>query len=226
MFGTRTSSGTNTSRIAADLELGEPTSSANNSRHAASTRRGSARSTRLRVTRRLGILLAAAALSTAACNGGTLGTASIGNDTVSPPPPPPPPAAVDGVELNEAEKASLDLLNQLRAGLGLGPVSASADLSEFAESWSIEMSGTGFRHSTREDWGHLLDGTRTGFGENIVYTSDTRLSPAEVAKLFHDLWVDSPGHYANMTREGWTEAGIGIHKAPNGWFGTHNFSNG
>ena len=39
----------------------------------------------------------------------------------------------------------------------------------------------------------------------------------------HDLWVNSPGHYANMTRASYTEVGVGFWSGPGGWYATHVF---
>ena len=41
--------------------------------------------------------------------------------------------------------------------------------------------------------------------------------------FFYDLWVDSPGHYANMTGSGYTEVGVGFWSGPGGWYATHVF---
>lgn len=120
-----------------------------------------------------------------------------------------PPA---GGDLDQAEAASLALLNQLRASLGLGALAASdQEMSSFARSWSAEMSRTGFRHSS------------AGWAENIVWHSSNRMTPQEAAARFHDMWVNSPGHYRNMTNPNWTVAGVGLYRDAGGWWGTHVF---
>ena len=203
-----------------------------------------ASNTRRRAVRRTAALLLAVALTSAACDQQQLLNGAGGEFTsapaaAAPAPAPakapaaaplaaaaPAPAATTAPGLNEAEAASLALLNQLRASQSLGALRNAADISAFSESWSLEMSRTGFRHSTQANFGHLFVNGRTSFGENIVYTSDTSLTPAEVAQLFHKLWVESPGHYSNMVGTGWTEVGIGIELTSTGWYGTHNFMNG
>ncbi|MGH1492996.1 MAG: CAP domain-containing protein [Acidimicrobiales bacterium] len=120
-----------------------------------------------------------------------------------------PPA---GGDFDQAEAASLALLNELRASLGLGSLTASdQEMSTFARSWSAEMSRSGFRHSSAR------------WAENIVWHSSDRMTPQEAAAQFHDMWVNSPGHYRNMTNPNWTVAGVGLYRDSGGWWGTHVF---
>ncbi len=86
-------------------------------------------------------------------------------------------------------------------------------MDAFARNWCRQMAESGvFEHSTGP------------YGENIAFTSNTRLSASQAAELFNQLWVDSPGHYANMTESRYTKAGIGLYKTDRGWYGTHVFN--
>ena len=49
-------------------------------------------------------------------------------------------------------------------------------------------------------------------------------TPEQAAQRLHDLWVNSPGHYANMTNQGYSSVGIGFWNGPGGWYATHVFS--
>jgi hypothetical protein len=115
---------------------------------------------------------------------------------------PPPTAAAQ----------SLAALNQLRAAHGAGPVSYDSNMSAQAMGWSQEMSRSGFRHSS------------LGYAENIAWHSQSEMSPAQAANTLHDMWVDSPGHFRNMTDPRWTRVGIGLHVDGSGWWGTHVFA--
>ncbi len=84
-------------------------------------------------------------------------------------------------------------------------------MSAFALDWSAEMSRSGFRHSSGP------------YAENIVWYSDASMTPEQAARAFHDSWVNSPGHYRNMTNPGWTRVGIGLFRDASGWWGTHVF---
>lgn len=127
---------------------------------------------------------------------------------------PPPPT---GSELDQAEAASLVLLNQLRNSLGLSTLAATDPaMSSFARNWSRDMSQNGFRHSS----------SRPAKSENIVWYSNQNMTPQEAAERFHDMWVNSPGHYKNMTTARWTLVGVGMYKDDSGWWGTHVFRTG
>ncbi len=136
--------------------------------------------------------------------------------TTAPPPTAPSPdqnASGGSAELVAAERESLRLLNQLRASLGLRLVSPSdSEMHAFARAWSLEMRNTGFRHSNPPRW-----------FENIVWYSDENMTPAQAAAQFHDMWINSPGHYENMTNPDWSVTGIGMWHDETGWWGVHVF---
>ncbi|MGD9750043.1 MAG: lytic polysaccharide monooxygenase [Acidimicrobiia bacterium] len=134
-----------------------------------------------------------------------------------------PPA---GSALSEAEQYSLQYLNGERAEVGLPPLRAAADLSANARRWAETMRRSGFRHSSDAELRPFITGTRTSWGENIVWWSDPNATPQQAAARFNQLWVDSPGHYANMTSTRWTEVGVGLYHDSSGWWGVHQFSNG
>ena len=116
-------------------------------------------------------------------------------------------------DLVAAEAESLRLLNELRARLGLGTVAPSdQEMHAFARAWSLDMRRNGFRHSSPPRW-----------FENIVWYSDETMTPAEAAAQFHDMWVNSPGHHANMTNPEWSVVGIGMWHDETGWWGVHVF---
>lgn len=129
-------------------------------------------------------------------------------------------------DLNQAEQESLRLLNQLRRSHGKGELTAATDISRYARDWSREMSRTGFRHSPGESRLAFLVNGRTLIAENIIYYSDASLSATEAAAFFHQQWINSPGHYEHMIDGRFTEVGVGLYHAANGWFGTHLFTNG
>ncbi|MEM9563060.1 MAG: CAP domain-containing protein [Actinomycetota bacterium] len=118
----------------------------------------------------------------------------------------------DDAGLAAAEAESLRLVNDLRAGLGLQPVEPVDDeMHAFARGWAVEMRRTGFRHSDAR------------WFENIVWYSDETMTPAEAAAQFHRMWVDSPGHYRNMTNPEWSVIGVGMWHDETGWWGVHVF---
>jgi len=124
-----------------------------------------------------------------------------------------PAAASIPEELQIAEARSFDQLNQLRSSLGLAPLQRSTVMDTFARDWSQTMDEGGFfKHSGGP------------YGENIAWWSAGWGTPAEAADLMHDLWVNSPGHYANMTRAQYREIGVGFWRTDDGgWHATHVF---
>lgn len=128
-----------------------------------------------------------------------------------------PPASttivvVDDAVLTAGEAYSATLLAELRTGLALSELSRQAEMDQFARDWSRQMAESG-----------TLVHSNGPYGENIAYTTNTDLSASEAADVFHQLWVDSPGHYRNMTNETYVTSGIGLYKTENGWYGTHVF---
>ena len=123
----------------------------------------------------------------------------------------PAPAA----DVAAAEAASVQMLNGLRTDLGLDPLLRVAAMDTAAREWSQIMDQTGnFEHSDLP------------FGENIAWWSAGWASPEEAAEKMHDLWVNSPGHYRNMTRASYDTIGVGFHRSDNGgWHATHVFDN-
>ena len=104
----------------------------------------------------------------------------------TPPPPPPPPAG-------SCVAGDINRLNQVRAAAGSAPVVQDPVALEFACNWTQQMINTGrFVHSNASPPGSCSS------GENIAYGS--------VGIDLFTLWVNSPGHYANMIRKGYTHA--------------------
>jgi len=133
---------------------------------------------------------------------------------------PPTVVAADGrcagspfeVMVSEAEAASWSLLNDLRATVGLPALPRDPAMDAFARDWSATMAATNdFSHSSGP------------FGENIAWWSRASATPGEAAQFLHNLWVNSPGHYANMTRGSYHEVGIGFWQSEDGWHATHVF---
>ena len=128
------------------------------------------------------------------------------------PAPTAPAITADVAQLESGEVQSFTMLNDLRTGLGLDVVVRDPEMDAFAREWSRQMAESQrFEHS---------DGP---YGENIAFTSNTQLTAAEAAELFHQLWVESPEHYGNMANERYTASGVGLYLTANGWYGTHVF---
>ncbi|WP_194948408.1 CAP domain-containing protein [Actinomyces trachealis] len=114
-------------------------------------------------------------------------------------------------------------VNELRASLGLTPVTRYTQLDAVAQEWSEHMSST--RQFVHRDLG--AGGFPAGYSrisENIAMRSG---APGEDvgAKIFNQ-WLTSTGHYENMTAPNVNSIGIGVtYNASTGtWYATQNFA--
>lgn len=113
-----------------------------------------------------------------------------------------------GLTLSEDEKGVLDRTNAERKAAGLAPLAPNAKLFAAARAHSANM-------AKQEKLAHELDGKKphervkdSGYtfaatGENIAWNSPT---PEDTLKL----WMNSPGHKANILNEDYTEIGVGV----------------
>ena len=122
------------------------------------------------------------------------------------------PTAPLSVQLDVAEAMSFKLLNDLRVSLGRVPLVRVPTMDAAARNWSQTMHNTGdFKHSNLP------------YAENIAWWSASYASPEDAAETFHGLWVNSPGHYANMINPSYRTFGSGFWRGGGGWYGTHVF---
>jgi uncharacterized protein YkwD len=100
---------------------------------------------------------------------------------------------------NASEARFLDLLNGLRASVGLGPVALDGRLQGTARGWASQLAGQGAL--AHQDLNQFLDVWYTA-GENVAFGPSAD-------EVFGAL-VSSPRHYANMTRGDFSAVGIGV----------------
>jgi uncharacterized protein YkwD len=108
------------------------------------------------------------------------------------------------------------LVNVERAAAGLPPVALSGCAQTFAVTWSRHMAATGdFSHQSLTP---IMTGCGArGAGENIAYGAT---SPEQ----FMTMWMNSPGHRANILRASFTHLGVGLATGAGGrWYATQDF---
>ena len=113
----------------------------------------------------------------------------------------------------------LNLVNQLRAEVGVAPLSLDSTLCQAANTRAVEISQDNCFSQTRpngtscftvlDDYGISYMAT----GENIAAGYAT---PADVVAG----WKNSEGHYANMINASYTKLGVGFYNSGSG-YGTH-----
>ncbi len=152
-----------------------------------------------------------AATTTITMNGSYSVTAVFAEDSPSPP----------GIDYTEAQAEALIivLVNAERQQFGLPALSEDALLASLAKEHSISMVVNNFFSHTRYpgersfDYGMLPGEIR---GENIAmiptrqYIPGPYLSLQEVCEWAVSLWMNSPGHRANILEPHYTRTGVGV----------------
>ena len=104
-------------------------------------------------------------------------------------------------------KTFLDRTNGLRRSVGVSVLRDNTTLTNKAEKWAQHMAATGqLAHSNLSaDLGGLQ---WKALGENVAYSTPT----SDTLKTIHDMFIRSPGHYANLVKAGYTHMGVGVAK--------------
>lgn len=143
------------------------------------------------------------------------------------------PAAVvtaqdGGYAPDDQEALFVDLINQYRGSLGLGPLSLNYQLGAAADYHSIDMATNNyFDH-------YLFDGTDPGtnirnFGYSALPYGENIAAGMESAQDVLIAWQNSPGHDAEMRNPNFTEIGVGRAFGEGtyyGWYWTADFGGG
>ncbi len=128
-----------------------------------------------------------------------------------------PAAAAPTSATVEDEQEFVQLINNLRAGVGLAPLAVDGELTAGARSWTDTMAGQDqLAHSPDMTVG--ITAQWTVLGENVgVHGVD------DLEDLFQ-AFVDSPAHYRNLVDPRYRYVGVGVTHAPGGklWT-THRF---
>jgi len=141
-------------------------------------------------------------------------------------PPAGPPAAAAAVpaqvSADGAQYANtvLNKVNELRSSLGLQPVTRYQELDTVAQDWS-EQQAAANNMSHRPDFTSAYPAGWTTGSENVAW----RTAGGDTGALIFDQWLNSPGHYKNMTDPNVNSIGIGFAQTSDGrWYATQNFA--
>lgn len=111
---------------------------------------------------------------------------------------------------------TFDGINAFRASKGLKPLKFNVAISSISQKWSDRMASTGsFVHN-----GDYVSGAPGGWSsasENIAWSTY-----APSGQRFVDMWINSPGHNANMSRPDDDYMGVGISSRDGGIYATAN----
>ena len=111
-------------------------------------------------------------------------------------------------------------VNDLRTQLGLQPVTRYQELDTVAQDWS-EQQAAANNMSHRPDFTSAYPSGWTTGSENVAW----RTAGGDTGALIFDQWLNSPGHYKNMTDPNVNSIGIGFAQTSDGrWYATQNFA--
>mgnify|MGYP000964448167 CR=1 FL=1 len=114
----------------------------------------------------------------------------------------------------------LNKVNELRSGLGLQPVTRYQELDAVAQDWS-EQQAAANNMSHRPDFTSAYPSGWTTGSENVAW----RTAGGDTGAQIFNQWLNSPGHYKNMTDPNVNSIGIGFAQTSNGrWYATQNFA--
>lgn len=166
-------------------------------------------------------------------------TVSAGNTYQPPAPQPSPqqpqqpqqPAPNQGQSLEQIARQIEDYIHQginaKRASMGVAPLTRFEEGDSKARAWSQIMLQTGeFEHSNHNNQIGILTIRHRAVGENIYYTRGYDLDPATLAQKMVQGWIDSPGHFRNLSNRTFSLTGIGIAISADGStvYATQNFA--
>ena len=114
----------------------------------------------------------------------------------------------------------LNKVNELRSSLGLQPVTRYQELDAVAQDWS-EQQAAANNMSHRPDFTSVYPKGWTTGSENVAW----RTAGGDTGALIFEQWLNSPGHYKNMTDPDVNSIGIGFAQTSDGrWYATQNFA--
>ena len=116
-----------------------------------------------------------------------------------------------------AEAALIRAINAERTPRGLMPLRVDVRLERAARAKSSEMLRTGtFAHGDVR--GRLVRYGARGptYGENLAWASGSNTSASRIVRM----WMESPGHRANILRASFTRIGLGRRVGPFAGYGS------
>jgi uncharacterized protein YkwD len=119
-------------------------------------------------------------------------------------------------QVDAAEASIVARTNELRASVGVGALTRSAEIDAVAQAWAQHLADTGeFRHNP--DFAAQIPAGWTTAGENIALNTT---DPA----AFSTQWENSPPHYANLVNGAFTTIGVGVVEKDGVFYGVQVFA--
>lgn len=137
------------------------------------------------------------------------------------------------VNLDNVEAMIVQMTNQARQDSGRAALADEGTLRDIAREHSTDMIARAFFSHDNPD-GHA-PGDRIAMqhrqligvgGENIakIINADPSMSDRAIAEQLVTMWMNSPGHRANIVRRDFTHLGVGVSRKGNDILATQNFA--
>ncbi|MCC1480163.1 CAP domain-containing protein [Roseibaca sp. Y0-43] len=124
-----------------------------------------------------------------------------------------PALACAPVAAPEAE-VHLASINAARASAGLGPLALDAGLSRMAQSHACDMADRGYFAHTAPDGSGLVERARgVGLSGFCQLAENIARGQRDIPTVMR-IWLNSPGHRANLLDPGLTHVGLGRAPGP------------
>lgn len=114
--------------------------------------------------------------------------------------------AAQATALSQNERTLLGAVNDVRADHNLRPLLVDRKLLSSARAYSATMIREDvFTHGTFAERLARSGARGPAFGENLAWGVGRLAGARSIVRM----WMESPGHRANLLRPGWTRVGIG-----------------
>lgn len=165
------------------------------------------------------VLVAAGSTATATAAAPAVSTGPTVRLTAALAPPPAPLTRQRQIELEIYRQ-----INQYRVAHGVPALTLNASIDAVARGWSTNLANTGtFAHNPA--YSSQIPPGWTAAAENVAWISWNTDSASVTAAKFVDMWVNSPGHLANLANPGYSTTGVGVGISSTGSvYATQNFA--
>ena len=119
------------------------------------------------------------------------------------------------LHLSHAERTLLTAINSARAAAGVPPLRATGSLSSAAAWQSQVLAGAGYLDHTSPDGSTLLDRLTRARWHGTTAGEDLAVAPSPADAVA--MWMQSPGHRANLLSPSFRTVGLGL--ARGAWSG-------
>ncbi|WP_185972540.1 CAP domain-containing protein [Georgenia yuyongxinii] len=132
-----------------------------------------------------------------------------------------PAATAQATWTTQLETEVFEKINAYRAAQGAGPLTRNASIDGVARAWSQTQAGQG-RMSHNPGYGQQMPAGASAWSENVAYLAGYDVE--QMAAIFVDGWISSPGHRRNLLDADMTHTGVGIAQNSAGEvYATQNF---